>query len=275
MRDIVVPSFFSLTRPISEVLEEMAGAGVRLIELHGDAPDIHIDLTDESAVNALARVVERLPLEVHSVHCAFSQPNEQAWDISQPDADKREAAIRSRMKVIASAAKLGARHVIVHLGVRDRGEEQLARSRASLQRLTRTAREHSVRIAVENLPPDHLGGSLAEIAWVLEDLDDEVAGFCLDTGHAMLGEDGPCDFIRALGDRLFAIHWHANNCKEDTHLFPGSDETDWDDFFAALDEVGYDLPVTVEAVPPEGVSLRDATREVRAALRENRAPRLP
>jgi sugar phosphate isomerase/epimerase len=186
----------------------------------------------------------------------------------------RAAALSNRMKVIASAARLGARHVIVHLGVRNRGKERLARSRASLARLTQTAREHGVRIAVENLPPDHLGGSLAEIAWVLEDLDPQVAGFCLDTGHAMLGADGPCDFIRALGDRLFAIHWHTNNCKEDTHLFPGADQTDWDDFFAALDEVGYDLPVTVEAAPPEGISLKDATREARAALREGRAPRL-
>jgi sugar phosphate isomerase/epimerase len=256
------------------VLEEIAVAGARLIELHGDAPDSHIDLTDESAVNAVAQVIERLPLEVHSVHCAFSQPNEQAWDISQPDADKRATALCNRMKVIVSSARLGARHVIVHMGVRDRGKEPLARSRESLTQLVETAREHGARIAVENLPPDHLGGSLAEVTQVLEDLDPEIAGFCLDTGHAMLGRDAPCDFIRALGDRLFGIHWHSNNCKEDAHLFPGVDQTDWDEFFAALDEVGYDSPITVEAVPPENMSLERAVREVRAALQERRAPRL-
>lgn len=274
MRDVVIPTFYCLSRPISELLEHLADVGVRLIELHGDAPDIHIDLTNESAVNAIARVVERLPLDVYSVHCAFSTPSEQAWDISQADAGGRATALSRRMRVIASAAVLGARHVIVHPGVRDRGKDRLARCRESLAQLVETAREHGMRIAVENLPPDHLGGSLEEITWILDGLDPEVAGFCLDTGHAMLGQDDPCDYIRGLGDRLCAIHWHTNNRKEDAHLFPGADQTDWGDFFAALDEVEYDRPVTIEAVPPETTALEYAVREARAALREKRAPRL-
>jgi sugar phosphate isomerase/epimerase len=274
MREIVIPSFYCLSRPISEVLEGMADAGVRLIELHGDAPDIHVDLTNKSAVSAIAWTVERLPLGVHSIHCAFSSPSEHAWDISQPDVGGRAAALSRRMKVIASAAMLDARYVIVHPGVRQRGRERLARCREGLAQLVETAREHGTKIAVENLPPDHLGGSLEEIRWILDGLDPEVAGFCLDTGHAMLGQDDPCDYIRGLGDRLCAIHWHTNNHEDDAHLFPGVDGTVWDDFFAALDEVGYDLPVTVEAVPPETVSLADAVREVRAALQEGRTPRV-
>jgi len=274
MMDIVIPTFYSLSRPISELLESLADIGVRLIELHGDAPDIHMDLTDESAVIALARTVERLPLEVHSVHCAFSVPSEQAWDISQLDAGQRATALCRRMKVIASAAMLGARQVIVHPGVRNRGKEQLDRCRDSLALLAEIARANGIRIAVENLPPDHLGGSLAEISAALDGLDPEVAAFCLDTGHAMLGQDDPCDYIRELGDRLCTIHWHTNNRKEDAHLFPGVDQTDWREFFLALDEVGYDSPVTVEAVPPKNISVQQAVTEVRAALREKRAPRL-
>ena len=128
---------------------------------------------------------------------------------------------------------------------------------------------------MENLPPDYLGGSLAEIAWVLEGLDPEVAGFCLDTGHAMLGDDGPCDYIRALGDRLFAVHWHSNNSRDDMHVCPGVDQTEWDEFFAALDQVNYQSPVTVEAVPPETTPLRTAIRELQAAVQNRRAPKLP
>ena len=275
MREIAIPSFVCLSKPISDALEEMAEAGVRLVELHGDAPDRHIDLTDESAVNALAGVVERLPLDVYSVHCAFSEPSEEAWDISQPDTIKRGAALRRRVTVVTSAARLGARHVVVHLGVRERGDERLTRSRNCLEHLVEVGRQAGVRIAVENLPPDYLGGSLAEIAWVLEGLDPEVAGFCLDTGHAMLGDDGPCDYIRALGDRLFAVHWHSNNCRDDMHVCPGVDQVGWDDFFAALDEVNYQSPVTVEAVPPETTPLRTAIREFEAAVQNQRAPKLP
>ncbi len=163
--------------------------------------------------------------------------------------------------------------MVVHLGAADRGEEHLARSRGSLEQLVDTAREAGGRIAVENLPPDNLGGSVAEIRRVLDGLDPAVVGFCLDTGHAMLGQDDMCDYIRAFGDRLLGIHWHSNDCETDAHLCPGVDETAWDGFFAALDEVGYDSPVTVEAVPPETTPLREAVQELQTALRERRAPR--
>ena len=244
-----------------------------LVELHGDEPDTHIDLTDRRQIDALAEVVAGLPLAVHSVHSAFSKPSEEFWDMSQLDAGKREAALKRREAVIWSAARLGAQHVVVHLGTRQRSEEQLAHSRASLARLVEVGRDAGVRIAVENLPPDHVGGCLAEVSGILEDLDPDIAGFCLDTGHAMLGRNGVCEYIRALGHRLCAIHWHANNSEEDTHIFPGANGTDWKDFLAALDEVGYQSPITIEAVPPARVSLDDAVREARRALREKRAPR--
>jgi D-psicose/D-tagatose/L-ribulose 3-epimerase len=275
MREIVVPTFFSLAEPIAIVLERLAEAGVRLVELHGDAPDTHIDLTDEAAVGALAKVVERLPLNVYSVHSAFSKPSEEAWDISQPDPSKRAVALRNRVQAIKAAAKLGARHITMHPGVANRSEERLAHSRAGLAQLADAARKANVRIAVENLPPDHLGGCVAEIESVLEGLDPAVVGFCLDTGHAMLGEDAVRDYISALGHRMLGIHWHTNNSIDDAHLFPDLSQSQWDDFFLALDNVGYHSPVTVEAVPPNTASLEEAVQVLRAALEGHRALRLP
>lgn len=276
MREIVIPTFYSMSQPISKTLEQLAAAGVRLVELHGDAPDTHLDLTDAAAMNALAHVVRELPLEVHSLHCAFSNPSEEAWDISQPDDARRARALHDRKKVIRTAGQLGAHHVTVHPGVRHRGEGRLAQSRASLAELAEVSQEAGTKIAVENLQPDHLGGSLAQVEALLEGLDPAVVGFCLDTGHAMLGEDPPSDYVRALGDRMFGIHWHGNDCTDDAHLFPDVTHSKWNEFFAALDEVGYDLPVTLEAVPPPTVPLEEALRSVRAALQgdRQRAPRL-
>jgi sugar phosphate isomerase/epimerase len=121
-------------------------------------------------------------------------------------------------------------------------------------------------IAVENLPPGYLGESVAEMKRILDGLDPGVVGFCLDTGHAMLGGDAYTDYIRALGDRMIAVHWHGNDGVEDGHTFPADGSRSWDDLVAALDEVGYDLPITVEAVPPDGMSLEDAARAVRQIL---------
>jgi sugar phosphate isomerase/epimerase len=273
MREVVLPTFVPVLQPISRTLEELSAIGVRLIEVHGDAPDIHIDLTDETAVDALVRVLRSLPLKVHSVHCAFSRPTEEAWDVSQPDEGKRATALRNREKVIRASARLGARHVVIHPGTGHRSRERLGHSRASLAQLTGIAQDAGMRIAVENLPPDHLGGCLAEMESLLEGLNPAVVGFCLDTGHAMLGEDPLGDYIRALGDRIFGIHWHGNDHSDDAHRFPDVNHAQWDEFFAALDEVGYKLPITVEAVPPAGTSLKAAFQSVRAALQGKRASR--
>ncbi len=96
----------------------------------------------------------------------------------------------------------------------------------------------------------------------------------MDTGHAILGEDSPADYIRAFGDRMFGIHWHGNDQSDDAHLFPDVAHSEWEEFLAALDEVGYDLPVTLEAAPPPGTPLEQALGSVRAALQQERAPRL-
>jgi sugar phosphate isomerase/epimerase len=266
MREVVAPTFYSLSQPIPEGLEKLAEAGVRLIEIHGDQPDTHIDLMNELQVDALAALVGRIPVEVHSVHCAFSRPSEDFWDISQLDDTKREAAIRNRVKVLGATAKLRARHMIIHPGIEAHGDDRIANCRASLARLAETARNLGVMIAVENLPTGYLGDSVSEMKQVLAGLDPEVVGFCLDTGHAMLGPDEPNDYIRALGDRMIAIHWHGNDGTDDQHLFPGDGRTEWDGFLAALDEVGYDLPITVEALPPEGMSLSEAARAIRDVL---------
>jgi len=272
MREIVVPTFLSLFQPIARTLRQIADCDVHLVELHGDAPHTHVDLTDEAAVEALAAAVRGLPLTIHSVHCAFSKRTEEDWDISQPDEKRREAALRRRTQVIRAAARLGARHVVVHPGVRHRDEARLARSRASLAALAEVARTAGIRIAVENLPPDHLGGCLADMVRLLDGLDSAAVGYCFDTGHALLGEDSLGDYLAALGHRLLGVHWHSNDGPIDAHLFPEAEEAKWDGFMAGMDMAGYDLPVTVEAVPPFALSLADALRPLRAALCEPRVP---
>jgi len=275
MREVVVPTYFSESEPISTTLHEYAAAGVRLIELHGEAPGTHIDLRDEGAVKALAGIVCGLPLAVYSVHSPYSQPSEGAWDISQPDESKRSSALRNHTKVARASVRLGAHHVVVHPGVRRRGEERLDRSRASLAQLAECAQEAGARIAVENLPPDFPGGSVAEMECLLDGLDAAVVGLCLDTGHAMLGGDSPGDYVRALGDRIFGIHWHTNDGSGDAHLLPDDRQGEWDEFFAALDDAGCSVPVTLEVDFPTATTLDEALRPIRAALQGSRTLRFP
>ena len=275
MKELVAPTFLSSAQPIGEVLELLTQADVTLAEANADAPATHIDMTDQAAVAALSEVLTGLPIKVHSIHAPFSTRSEAAWDISQPDEAQRELAIQGHQQILRAGAALGARHVVIHPGVNSCSLERLANCHMSLARLAEAAQHARVRIAVENLLPGYPGNTLADMQQLLSGLDADVVGFCLDTGHAKLGPDSSADFIRALGDRLIAIHWQDNNGTEDDHLFPGAGPAVWDEFFAALTEVGYDLPVTVEAFPPEGISLKEAVRAAREALAENRAPVLP
>jgi hypothetical protein len=95
-------------------------------------------------------------------------------------------------------------------------------------------------------------GSIGEYLRAYEDgcaLGEEYAKhlkLCIDTGHsnkAMRFYDNPtpADFIRRVGkDKIAALHLNDNNTLTDQHKMPFSGTIDWNDTFAALDEVGYD-----------------------------------
>jgi sugar phosphate isomerase/epimerase len=266
MRQVVVPTYFTEREPIVADLRRYAAAGVRLVELHGDAPQTHIDLRCEADVTALAEAMQASPLRIQSTHSPYSRPSGGDWDISQPDDRERSAALRNHATVISSSARLGARHVVIHPGVQRRGEGRLHHSRASLEQLAESAQDSGTRMAVENLPPDFPGASVAEMKWLLDGTDASVVGLCLDTGHAMLGEDPPLDYVRALGDRIFGIHWHTNDGTGDAHLIADIRSAEWGEFFAALAEAGCDVPVTVEVDFPPATTLPDAIRSIRTAL---------
>ena len=247
MRQLVVYTDRLQRQPAAEALSFLAQAGATLAEISGLAPATHIDLADETAVAALADALTDLPIQAYSLHAPTIQPSKATWDISQVDEDKRQLAVQGNINILRAGAMLGVHHIVIHPGVDSSSPEQLANSRASLQQLAEVAQDWGLQIAVENLPLGYLGDSLPQMQQLLEGLNPDIVGLCLDTGHANLGPHTPADYIRAFPHHLIAIHWQDNHGTKDEHLFPGVGSMVWEDFFAALNEVGYDLPVTLEA----------------------------
>ena len=72
---------------------------------------------------------------------------------------------------------------------------------------------------------------------------------CLDIGHAeMKGSgSGAANMIRALGDKLQALHIHDNDRHHDSHQIPFSMDIDFDAVVKALKEIGYCGYFTLEA----------------------------
>jgi sugar phosphate isomerase/epimerase len=84
----------------------------------------------------------------------------------------------------------------------------------------------------------------------LDAVNDEFFVACLDIGHAeMKGVDTNApEMIKALGNRLQALHIHDNNHYNDSHQIPFSMEIDFVPVADALREINYSGYLTLEAV---------------------------
>ena len=74
---------------------------------------------------------------------------------------------------------------------------------------------------------------------------------CLDTGHCAVFGDSPAQAVRLIGKEYLAtLHIHDNNGHNDLHWNPYTGVIDWDDFSAALREIGFEGAVSLETAAP-------------------------
>jgi len=251
--------------------------GVSLMELSAGAEPPNPDLRDPAQVEWVAGLAAQWGIGLYAIHTEFRFN----WNLASPDPDTRRFALEANATVIRAAAGLGARHVVLHPGQEltpgEPAPVQLQRSLDSLRTLAPVAAEAGILLAVENLPPGQVCSSLSDMAWLLAALDPAVFGFCCDTGHAAVAGEGPAAFIRAFAPRLLGIHLHDNvrESGEDDHRFPGLGDINWAECFAALREMDYTLPITVEALPPPDLPLAQAAAIIRDCVRELQPPVLP
>jgi sugar phosphate isomerase/epimerase len=139
--------------------------------------------------------------------------------------------------------------VVAHAGpfACERGdvEDIVRRVLAHARTLAPVAREHGVRVALENVMP----GPATEIATrALADLDPEVFGFCYDSSHDQI--DGPrsFDLVDAFRGRILAVHLSDRVRPHVDHLVPGEGWLDWDGLAEALGAARYGGPVLMEVM---------------------------
>ena len=116
------------------------------------------------------------------------------------------------------------------------------------------AEKYGIGIALENLPvfkdiipimpfyPTN-SGDLCELA---DSFGSKRIGICWDTGHANLMELNQAESVRQMGTRLKVTHIHNNFKFYDLHLTPDNGNIDWKGVMAALNEIGYNGPLTLE-----------------------------
>lgn len=123
-------------------------------------------------------------------------------------------------------------------------------NRAFFARLCQKAGEFGVTVCLENMPfPCQSLSRPHQTLELVKEIGAENLRVCLDTGHAQVLECSPANTVRLIGkEYLHALHVHDTDGLRDRHWLIGDGVIDWEDFGAALREIGFDGCFSIEAV---------------------------
>ncbi|MGE5578308.1 MAG: sugar phosphate isomerase/epimerase family protein [Syntrophothermus sp.] len=139
-------------------------------------------------------------------------------------------------------------HVTVDL------EESFSATIESFRAFCRRAGEHGIAIGLENIDYSPLFhpriDEFDDIVRVLEAVDSPHLKLCLDVCHAQISDKPPQEWIHALGREIAHVHVSDTRGRiswQHGHLEIGDGYIDWRGVIEALEAVGYDGNMTVEA----------------------------
>jgi D-psicose/D-tagatose/L-ribulose 3-epimerase len=234
------------------VLENLKGIGY-------DGVEVPIFDLDPAGWSQWARRLDDLGLErtANTVIAAEHNP-------VSPDPRVREAAYRHMQAVIDCCAAVGSPLLCgphqVALGVFTGAgptSEEWERSVDHVRRVAEYAEQAGVVLAeevVNRFELYHLNTLDQAISFV-DQVGHSSCRIHLDTFHAHIEEKRPADAIRRAGDRIAHVHISEND-----RGVPGTGSVAWDAIFEALQEIGYDGWLTVEAFGNFLPNLAAATR---------------
>jgi len=250
-------TYFSMQKPIGQIIGELTEKGIRTIELSYELP--HVLTMDESFI---AKVSELRKNGVEfSMHGPFFEIN-----LGSYIEEVRKISKERNKKAIVMAAKIGCDPLVIHPGysfmtkrVKELEERLRIRFIEDLREITAFASQQGVRIALENVHmPYFFFCDLKEFPG-LQQLVPGI-GMTLDLGHAYLTKraNGSRDpegeilaDIRAVGiENIFHVHLHNNTGERDDHLFLKGD-IDMKRLVNGLKDLGYDGKIIVESFEME------------------------
>lgn len=231
-------SWFGYRRPFDVKLDRIKAAGFQAIcSWWGDD---FIDLDGPKENQALLAGQRGLILE--NAHLPY-----QDTDLLWQESPAGQALVRSWEEAIKAAAAAGIPLLVLHPyrteTILAGGNRPLFFQRA--RQLGACAGRQGIRLAWENLYESRL---VRDLMGVLA--DQAATGFCLDTGHANISQDGALSLLEDYPDKLFALHLHDNDGQSDQHLLPGQGSFPWPSFMDLLAQTGYPGALMLESAYP-------------------------
>lgn len=124
------------------------------------------------------------------------------------------------------------------------------------------AAKYNLKIALENLDKFEPLGNLELLPKLINSINLDNVGYCLDSGHAFVAGVDPIEWIKVMDSKLFTTHFHDNHgCPDwvkntddfispkgiDEHLPPGFGTISWTDIIDALRKINYQYAITFES----------------------------
>lgn len=211
--------------------------------------EVALRLEDLNGTGRWPALLDRTGLICWSVHTPFGP----SADLSALDG--RIEAVSLVLESVDLAASLGAEMVVVHGGAEPIPAElrsrRLRAARESLRSVAERCEILGLRMALEYLPRTCPGNSVAELEYLLSDINRDVAGICLDLNHANLRQD-LATIILALSGRIITVHVSDNDGVDERHWLPGQGVIEWEAALRALAQAGYRGPFMYEASRDRG-----------------------
>jgi len=228
-----------------EAIRNITEVGFKHVELWPE-----IDMKDK--LNALNEVIESYGIRVWSLHAPFSGLN-----IASIDEELRNHALTAIIEYIHYANKLNASVVVVHpssgyaqsMTEYSKGLEKL---KNSLRILAKEAVDNDIMLALENMIDKHkpeksrIGAYVLELKSLINEMNLENVGICLDTGHSNINKMIPAVEAYWAADNLITIHMNDNLGITDDHLIPTEGNINWKEFINALKLIKYRGPLVME-----------------------------
>ena len=186
----------------------------------------------------------------YSVHAPLSDIN-----IGSLNPTMRDASLREVLLAIESCGRMGIDLITFHpgfispLGQLDRGAV-MDETRRSLREIEKTASEHGVVAALENMPRMPVT-TCTEPTELLSLVEGTSLSICFDIGHAHTNGNID-DFVKHVS-RFANVHIHDNDGSSDQHLTIGDGKIDFRHVLSAMR--GYRRRYVIEARKIEGAPL--------------------
>jgi sugar phosphate isomerase/epimerase len=143
------------------------------------------------------------------------------------------------LQCVADCAEFEIPTMVVHLPDDNNPYNALGLDR--IKRITEKAEQLGVNVALENLR------NLANLAYVLEQVDSVRVGFCYDCGHHY-SNNSAGDLLSMYGFRLMALHLHDIGGSHAQHQLPFDGPIDWFTAMKKIAKTGYSGATAIEAM---------------------------